>query len=121
MPELEPDRRLYTTLPDDSIDYIPQLRQLLRKLLAEYLHLLEILANNPSEHRTAMESIELHFFNMHHLLNSYRPHQAYQTLVELLANQVARRQALMASAEDKFQRVRATIVEAKGIAERENV
>jgi len=38
-----------------------------------------------------VEEIDLLFINMHHLLNSYRPHQARQTLIAIMENQVQRR------------------------------
>jgi mediator of RNA polymerase II transcription subunit 7 len=70
---------------------IASLKSLNQQLLAAYTELLELLITNNSNYKAKIEEIELIIINMHHLLNLFRPHQARQTLITMLEEQIERR------------------------------
>ncbi|GAM18214.1 hypothetical protein SAMD00019534_013890 [Acytostelium subglobosum LB1] len=74
--------------PDDSISPIKELKKLNRSILFNYLQLLETLVENPQEYKKKVDDISLLFINFHHLLNSYRPHQARETLISIMSEQL---------------------------------
>ncbi|MED6123901.1 Mediator of RNA polymerase II transcription subunit 7a [Stylosanthes scabra] len=60
----------------------------------DQLHILEladILIERPSQYARRVEEISTVFKNLHHLLNSLRPHQARATLIHILELQIERR------------------------------
>ncbi|VVA38460.1 PREDICTED: mediator, partial [Prunus dulcis] len=52
-----------------------ELRSLNRELQLHILELADILVERPSQYARRVEDISLIFKNLHHLLNSLRPHQ----------------------------------------------
>nr|CAD1833776.1 unnamed protein product [Ananas comosus var. bracteatus] len=68
-----------------------ELRSLNRELQLHILELADILVERPSQYARKVEDISLIFKNMHHLLNSLRPHQARATLIHILERQIQRR------------------------------
>uniref|UniRef100_A0A0D3G190 Mediator of RNA polymerase II transcription subunit 7 n=1 Tax=Oryza barthii TaxID=65489 RepID=A0A0D3G190_9ORYZ len=75
LPSLEDQgvRQLYPKSPD--IDFKKELRTLNRELQLHILELADILVERPSQYARRVEDISLIFKNLHHLLNSLRPHQ----------------------------------------------
>uniref|UniRef100_U5GBU4 Mediator of RNA polymerase II transcription subunit 7 n=1 Tax=Populus trichocarpa TaxID=3694 RepID=U5GBU4_POPTR len=61
-------------------NYTKELRSFNREL---QLHILD-LAERPSQYARKVEDISLIFKNLHHFLNSLRPHQARATLIHIL-------------------------------------
>ncbi|XP_020108686.1 mediator of RNA polymerase II transcription subunit 7a-like isoform X1 [Ananas comosus] len=91
LPTLEDQgvRQLYPKGP--NIDIKKELRSLNRELQLHILELADILVERPSQYARKVEDISLIFKNMHHLLNSLRPHQARATLIHILERQIQRR------------------------------
>ncbi|TKW40667.1 hypothetical protein SEVIR_1G260700v4 [Setaria viridis] len=74
-----------------NIDFKKELRTLNRELQLHILELADILVERPSQYARRVEDISLIFQNLHHLLNSLRPHQARATLIHMLESQIQRR------------------------------
>ncbi|KYQ96816.1 putative mediator complex subunit 7 [Tieghemostelium lacteum] len=74
--------------PQGDIEPIKELKKLNRSILFNYLQLLETLIENPTDYRSKVEDISLLFINFHHLLNSYRPHEARETLTNIMIEQI---------------------------------
>ncbi|KAL8147177.1 mediator of RNA polymerase II transcription subunit 7a-like [Apium graveolens] len=91
LPSLEEQgvRQLYPKGP--SVDFKKELKSLNRELQLHILELADILVERPSQYARKVEDISLIFKNMHHLLNSLRPHQARATLIHMLELQIQRR------------------------------
>ncbi|KAG5552264.1 hypothetical protein RHGRI_010370 [Rhododendron griersonianum] len=91
LPSLEEQgvRQLYPTGP--NIDFKNELRSLNRELQLHILELADVLVERPSQYARRVEDISLIFKNLHHLLNSLRPHQGRATLIHLLESQIQRR------------------------------
>ena len=66
-------------LSDDKtctpLDFKKELRSLNRELQLHLLELADVLVERPSQYARRVEDISLIFKNLHHLLNSLRPHQ----------------------------------------------
>lgn len=60
-----------------SIDFKKELRSLNGELQLHVLELADILIERPSQYARRVEEISTVFKNLHHLLNSLRPHQVY--------------------------------------------
>ncbi|XP_073275072.1 mediator of RNA polymerase II transcription subunit 7a-like [Primulina huaijiensis] len=82
-------RQLYPKGP--NIDYKKELKSLNRELQLHLLELADVLVERPSQYARRVEDISLIFKNLHHLLNSLRPHQARATLIHILEQQIERR------------------------------
>ncbi|PKA65684.1 Mediator of RNA polymerase II transcription subunit 7b [Apostasia shenzhenica] len=91
LPSLEDQgvRQLYPKCP--NIDYKKELRSLNRELQLHFLELTDVLVERPSQYARRVEDISLIFKNLHHLLNSLRPHQARATLIHILERQIQHR------------------------------
>lgn len=64
-----------TVLTLSCVDFKKELRSLNRELQLHILELADILVERPSQYARRVEDISLIFKNLHHLLNSLRPHQ----------------------------------------------
>ncbi|EFJ24409.1 hypothetical protein SELMODRAFT_174496 [Selaginella moellendorffii] len=82
-------RQLYPIGP--NIDYKKELKALNRELVLQMMELADVLVERPSQYARRVEDMGLILRNMHHLLNSLRPHQARATLIRILETQVQRR------------------------------
>eukprot|EP00246_Nothoceros_aenigmaticus_P000774 TRINITY_DN11001_c0_g1_i1.p1 TRINITY_DN11001_c0_g1~~TRINITY_DN11001_c0_g1_i1.p1 ORF type:complete len:111 (-),score=22.66 TRINITY_DN11001_c0_g1_i1:274-606(-) len=76
---------------DGAADYKQELKQLNRELVLNMLELADVLVDRPSQYARRVEDMGLILRNMHHLLNSLRPHQARATLIHILELQIQRR------------------------------
>lgn len=63
-----------------SIDFKKELRSLNGELQLHILELADILIERPSQYARRVEEISTVFKNLHHLLNSLRPHQVNNIL-----------------------------------------
>lgn len=77
------------------IDKIESLTQINQLLIVKFLELVKILTKNPSEWAKKYEEIETITFYFHHIMNSYRPHQARQSIITILENQIKRRKQIL--------------------------
>lgn len=91
LPSLEEQgmRQLYPKGP--NVDYKKELKTLNRELMFQILELADVLVERPSQYARRVEDVSLILRNMHHLLNSIRPHQARATLIHILEMQIERR------------------------------
>lgn len=60
------------------------MRSLNRELQLHILELADVLIERPSQYARRVEDISLIFKNLHHLLNSLRPHQVELCLIKIL-------------------------------------
>lgn len=78
---------------EEALDYgsearIDELKKLFKSLLLNFLELIGIMSKNPTLYPKKLEQIRIIMINIHHLLNEYRPHQARESLILLLQNQI---------------------------------
>lgn len=66
---------LLTRFHSSCVDYKKELRSLNRELQLHILELADVLVERPSQYAKRIGDISSVFKNLHHLLNSLRPHQ----------------------------------------------
>ncbi|PWA78748.1 hypothetical protein CTI12_AA212300 [Artemisia annua] len=90
LPTLEDQgvRQLYPKGPNVGI--FQKGIELNREMQLHILELADVLIERPSQYARRVEDISLIFKNLHHLLNSLRPHQARATLIHILELQLQR-------------------------------
>ncbi|KAJ8117928.1 hypothetical protein OPT61_g970 [Boeremia exigua] len=90
-PSADPSSSLHST--NANIDRQQYLNRFNRSIILEYLSLLGVLTLDPkSEHKDRrLKHILTLVCNMHALINEYRPHQARETLIGIMEEQVRRK------------------------------
>ncbi|KAJ4335720.1 Mediator of RNA polymerase II transcription subunit 7 [Ascochyta clinopodiicola] len=85
-----------------NIDRQQYLNRFNRSIIIEYISLLGVVALNPtSEHKDKkLKQILTLVCNMHALINEYRPHQARETLISIMEEQVRRKKAEVQGVKD---------------------
>ncbi|XP_027088111.1 mediator of RNA polymerase II transcription subunit 7a-like [Coffea eugenioides] len=114
LPSLEEQgvRQLYPKGP--NVDFKKELRALNRELQLHILELADILIERPSQYARRVEDISLIFKNLHHLLNSLRPHQARATLIHILELQIQRRKQAVEDIKRRREEAQRLLKEALG-------
>jgi mediator of RNA polymerase II transcription subunit 7 len=64
------------------------LTKITKSILLNFLELTTILSADPSAATPKLEDIKRLFLNAHHLINMYRPHQARETLIMMMEEQL---------------------------------
>ncbi|XP_049849282.1 uncharacterized protein LOC126318331 [Schistocerca gregaria] len=98
---------------------IRSFKRLNRMLLTEFLELVNVLIHKPAEWENNVNRIKFIIFNLHHLLNAYRPHECRETIISILEKQIERRTQLLDiqkkhldSTEKKFEQIQ-TMLQSK--------
>ncbi|KAI9890968.1 MAG: Mediator of RNA polymerase II transcription subunit 7 [Vezdaea aestivalis] len=89
--------RLFPAAPSESKGVVQsqwtlnrafELKKISKSLLLNFLELVGTLSVNPEQYGKKLEDIRTLFINAHHLLNEYRPHQARETLILMMEQQL---------------------------------
>lgn len=73
-----------------TLDHSFYLRKVAKSILLNFLELVGILASDPSQFGPKIDHFNALFFNAHHLINEYRPHQARETIILLMEERLER-------------------------------
>lgn len=76
---------------DESITYktkLKELHKLMDSLLLNYLEFIGIMSIDPHLSPRKIEDLKLILMNVNHILNTYRPHQSRENLIQLLKKQI---------------------------------
>ncbi|KAI9840479.1 MAG: Mediator of RNA polymerase II transcription subunit 7 [Sclerophora amabilis] len=76
--------------PEWTLDRAFYLKKIAKSLLLSFMELVGILSVDPSQYGRKIEDLRTLFINAHHLLNEYRPHQARETLIMMMEEQLER-------------------------------
>ncbi|KAK6526975.1 Mediator of RNA polymerase II transcription subunit 7 [Arthrobotrys megalospora] len=82
--------QLFPEPSDESynVDRAQELRRLCKSLLLNYLELVGIMGVSPAEFEEKVYHLRIHLINIHQLINEYRPHQARETLIAMMEEQL---------------------------------
>jgi mediator of RNA polymerase II transcription subunit 7 len=90
------------------LDPTPHLQTLIRAVLLNFLELVGTLSVNPTQGPEKVEHLQTLFYNLHDLINRYRPHQARESLIMIMEDQLDAIRAQVKSinqAKDRMQQV----------------
>ncbi|KAL4803798.1 MED7 protein-domain-containing protein [Aspergillus unguis] len=76
--------------PAQPLNHAYYLLKISKSLLLNFLEFVGILSVTPEQFEPKIEDIRNLFINAHHLLNLYRPHQARESLIMMMEEQLAR-------------------------------
>lgn len=83
--------QLYPTASSDTEtqpDPTSHMLTLTRSILLNFLELVGVLSVNPAHYAEKIEHLQTLFYNVHDLINQYRPHQARESLILMMEEQV---------------------------------
>ncbi|KAI9834040.1 MAG: hypothetical protein M1819_003325 [Sarea resinae] len=73
-----------------TFDHTFYLRKIAKSLLLNFLELVGVLSVAPEQYGRKIEDLRTLFVNAHHLINEYRPHQARESLIMMMEEQLER-------------------------------
>ncbi|KAI9376626.1 mediator of RNA polymerase II transcription subunit 7 [Aspergillus egyptiacus] len=76
--------------PAQPLNHAYYLLKISKSLLLNFLEFVGILSIAPEQFESKVEDIRNLFINAHHLLNLYRPHQARESLIMMMEEQLSR-------------------------------
>ncbi|KAL4921498.1 mediator of RNA polymerase II transcription subunit 7 [Aspergillus aurantiobrunneus] len=76
--------------PAQPLNHAYYLLKISKSLLLNFLEFVGILSVTPEQFEPKLEDIRNLFINAHHLLNLYRPHQARESLILMMEEQLSR-------------------------------
>ena len=80
--------QLYPLTEDAKLNPQPHLIALARSLLTTFLALMGVLSRDPEQFLGRVEDLQTMLYNCHDLINSFRPHQARETLIHMMESRV---------------------------------
>lgn len=79
-----------TSQPSPPLNHAYYLMKISKSLLLNFLEFVGILSVSPEQYQAKVEDLRNLFINAHHLLNLYRPHQARESLIMMMEEQLER-------------------------------
>ncbi|KAK9481299.1 MED7 protein-domain-containing protein [Lipomyces japonicus] len=83
---------------------------LVRSLLVKYLELLGAMSRSPEQFPQLVDHLRFILINLHHTLNRFRPHQARESLILCMEDQLDRKRAEIATAKAACDRMHRTLL-----------
>ncbi|OCK73714.1 mediator of RNA polymerase II transcription subunit 7 [Lepidopterella palustris CBS 459.81] len=78
---------------DWTLDRAFYLKNMARSILLNFLELVGVLSINATQFGEKIDHLKTLFVNSHHLINEYRPHQARETLILMMEDQLEKKKA----------------------------
>jgi mediator of RNA polymerase II transcription subunit 7 len=74
-----------------SVHHAFYLKRIMRSILLNFLDLVGVMSEDPQQGDAKISDLETLFLNAHQLVNEYRPHQARETLILQMEEQIERK------------------------------
>lgn len=97
--------QVYPAAAEVRLNPQPYLIVLARSLLTTFLSLTGILSANPELYQEKTQDLQTLMYNMHDLINQYRPHQARETLILLMEERVLKMRREIEAIDEAKQKV----------------
>ncbi|KAI9759578.1 MAG: hypothetical protein M4579_002244 [Chaenotheca gracillima] len=97
------------TSPGWTLDRAFYLKKIAKSLLLNFMELIGVLSVDPAQYARKIEDLRILFINAHHLLNEYRPHQARETLILMMEEQLERSRRETADMKQMKEKVEAVL------------
>jgi mediator of RNA polymerase II transcription subunit 7 len=94
---------------DWSLERAFYLKKTIRSMLLNFLELIAILSRDPSQAQNKIQDMTVLFLNAHHMINEYRPHQARETLILMMEEQVEKKLAEIKRIKDLSEKMEALL------------
>ncbi len=94
---------------DWSLERAFYLKKTIRSMLLNFLELIAILSQDPSQAQSKIQDMTVLFLNAHHMINEYRPHQARETLILMMEEQVEKKLAEIQRIKDLSEKMEALL------------
>ncbi len=88
-----------------SLDRAFYIKKITKSILLNFLELIGILAVDAAEYGPKIDHFNTLFFNAHHLINEYRPHQARESLIMMMEAQLNKVEREVNSVKEMKERV----------------
>lgn len=101
-------QQLYPSPPagnDSQPNPTPHLLTLTKAILLNFLELVGVLSVNPAHHADKIEHLQTLFYNVHDLINQFRPHQARESLILMMEEQVDKIKAEIGSVKESREKM----------------
>ncbi|KAF2760297.1 MED7-domain-containing protein [Pseudovirgaria hyperparasitica] len=95
---------------DGTIDRAKSLKQLAHSLIVKFVELLGVLSVDPEQWKDRIHQIHLMIVNMHQLINEYRPHQARESLITMMEDQLEKKRAEVEGIKRMGEKINRTLV-----------
>lgn len=89
-PEPATDTERDPSQPSPPLNHAYYLLKISKSLLLNFLEFVGILSVSPEQFESKVDDMRNLFINAHHLLNLYRPHQARESLIMMMEEQLDR-------------------------------
>lgn len=87
-PEPAADTEQDPSKPSPPLNHAYYLLKISKSLLLNFIEFVGILSVSPEQFESKVEDMRNLFINAHHLLNLYRPHQARESLIMMMEEQL---------------------------------
>ncbi|KAK4971860.1 Mediator of RNA polymerase II transcription subunit 7 [Elasticomyces elasticus] len=94
---------------DGTLDPTFHLIKIVRSILLNFLELIGLLSQDPTLYAEKIDTLQTLFYNAHHAVNEYRPHQARETLIIMMEEQLSKATDEAAGVKTQNAKIEATL------------
>ncbi|KAK4991724.1 Mediator of RNA polymerase II transcription subunit 7 [Elasticomyces elasticus] len=108
--------QLYQTSAESNgtLDPTFHLIKIVRSILLNFLELIGILSQDPTLYAEKIDTLQTLFYNAHHAVNEYRPHQARETLIIMMEEQLSKARDEVAGVKTQNAKIEAALRDLRG-------
>ncbi|TKA58703.1 hypothetical protein B0A49_10562 [Cryomyces minteri] len=97
------------TSSEQTLDRALYLTKIAKSILLKFLELVGVLSLDPSQFEPEINALQTMFYNAHHLINEYRPHQARESLIVIMEDSIEAKRKEIEGVKEMKARVEETL------------